>query len=209
MNSITIAQTREEMALAFEVHRNAAICAVRLLRSRMVRRLLDRVAKGPVVLGFAMRARSVDAPKGRLRMEVDFRMTGEMEARSAEREPRKKETVVSLECTYAVDYQLRKGFEPSPRHVKAFKDGNVIFNCWPYFREYLQESVQRMGFPPVTAPFLRVQPKLPKAAKGRTSRSVSRFSNRLAARPGDGPYGAGEKPAGLPAGKRGRSPHGP
>ena len=87
------------------------------------------------------------------------------EPQPAEKQPAKKQTVVSLECTYAVDYQLREGFEPSPKQVKAFKDGNVIFNCWPYFREYLQNSVQRMGFPPLVAPFLRVQPKPPKASK--------------------------------------------
>lgn len=165
MNPIPIEQTQEEMALAFEVHRSAAICAVRLSRSKMAGQPLDEAPKGPIIIKFTMKSRSVEAPKGRLRVEVDFRMAGEIEAQPAEKQPAKKHTIASLECTYVVDYQLREGFEPSPKQVKAFKDGNVIFNCWPYFREYLQESVQRMGFPPVVAPFLRVQPKPPKATK--------------------------------------------
>jgi hypothetical protein len=165
MNPIIIEQTQEEMALAFEVHCNAAICAVRLSRSKLAGQPLDEAPEGPVVIKFTMKSRSVEAPKGKLRVEVDFRMAGEIEPQPAERQPAKKHTIASLECTYAVDYQLREGFEPSPKQVKAFKDGNVIFNCWPYFREYLQESVQRMGFPPLVAPFLRVQPKPPKATK--------------------------------------------
>jgi hypothetical protein len=165
MNPITIKQTQEEMALAFQVHRNAAICAVRLSRSKLAGQPLDEAPKGPIIIKFTMKSRSVEAPKGKLRVEVDFRTAGEIEAQPPEKQPAKKQTIVSLECTYAVDYQLREGFEPSPKQVKAFKDGNVIFNCWPYFREYLQNSVQRMGFPPLAAPFLRVQPKPPKPSK--------------------------------------------
>ncbi|MGD0013177.1 MAG: hypothetical protein ABSD56_01945 [Bryobacteraceae bacterium] len=166
MNSITIEQTQEEMALAFEVQRNAAICAVRLSRSKMASQPVDEVLRGPVVITVTVKSRTVEAPKGKLRVEVDFRIAGEMVAQPAEsKKPAQRETVISLECTYAVDYELREGFEPSAELVKAFKDGNVIFNCWPYFREYLQESVQRMGLPPLTVPFLRVQPKPPKATK--------------------------------------------
>jgi hypothetical protein len=167
MKPITIEQTKEEMALAFEVHRNAAICAVRLRRSRMAGQTLEEAPEGPIRVKFTLKSRSATAPKGKLRVEVDFRMAGEIEAQAAERQASKKQTVASVDCTYVVDYQLREGFVPSAKQVKAFKDGNVIFNCWPYFREYLQESVQRMGLPPLTAPFLRVQPKLPKAAEGK------------------------------------------
>jgi len=174
MNPITIEQTQEEMALAFHVHGNAAISAVRLSRAKLASRPLGEELKGPIAIKFVIKSRSVDAPKGMLRVEVDFRMIGELEAKpGAEGKPvKKRETVVSVECTYEVDYQLREGFEPSAKEVKAFKDGNVIFNCWPYFREYLQESVQRMGFPALTAPFLRVQPKPPKAEK-KTERKLT------------------------------------
>lgn len=165
MKPITIEQTKEEMALAFEVHRNAVICAVRLRRSKMAGQTLEEAPEGPIRVKFTVRSRSATAPKGTLRVEVDFRMAGEIEAQAAERQTSKTQTVASVDCTYVVDYQLREGFEASAKQIKAFKDGNVIFNCWPYFREYLQESVQRMGLPPLTAPFLRVQMKAPKAVK--------------------------------------------
>jgi hypothetical protein len=165
MNPIMIEQTGEELALASEVHRSASICAVRLSHSRMANRALDELPEGRIVVKFTVKSRAVEAPKGRLRVQVDFSMAGTLEPQQAETKRGNRITVVSVNCTYTVDYQLRESFEPSIKQIKAFKDGNVIFNCWPYFREYLQESVQRMGLPPLTAPFLRVQTKPPKAPK--------------------------------------------
>ncbi len=165
MNPIIIEQTQEDIVLAFAVHSNAAICGIRLFRSRIAGQLLDQPTEGRIVVRFTMKSRNVEAPKTKLRFEVGFRVSGQVETQPAQKKPEKKGVLVAVACTYAVDYELREGFEPSAKQVKAFKDGNVIFNCWPYFREYLQESVQRMGFPPLTAPFLRVQPKAPKAAK--------------------------------------------
>ena len=167
MTPITIAQTREDIRLAFEVQQNSAITFVRLARAKLVSQALDDAAKGPVAINFRIKSRSVQAPKGTLRIEVDFRMTGDLEDQAGVRGKAAAEAIrlVSVACTYAVDYQLREDFEPSTRQVNAFKDGNVIFNCWPYFREYLQDTVQRMGFPPLTAPFLRVQPKPPRSDK--------------------------------------------
>ncbi len=165
MNPILIEQTRQEIGLAIEVHRNAAICAIRLARGKTASQPLDETLKGPIVVKFTTKSRSVAAPKGKLRIEVDFRVAGEVKPPRGEKSPVKKEAIVRVECTFALDYQLREGFEPSAKQVKAFKDGNVIFNCWPYFREYLQDSIQRMGFPPLAAPFLGVQPKPIKTQK--------------------------------------------
>jgi hypothetical protein len=158
--------------LAFEVQRNAAICTVHLSRAKLAGELPDEPPKGRIVISFSTKSRQVPAPKGKLRVEVAFHMSGDMEAKSSGKALVKTAPVVTFECTYALDYELREGFEPSVKQVRAFKDGNVIFNCWPYFREYLQESIQRMGFPPVTAPFLRVQPKPPQPTK-KTKRKLA------------------------------------
>jgi hypothetical protein len=166
MKPITIEHTQQQMLLALEVNRNAAITCLRLSRSKMAGQPLEEVPKGSIDVEFAIKSRRVDAPKGRLRVEVDFRMVLRVEQEATRPKPgRKAKPIANVECTFAVDYQLREGFEPSAEHVRTFKDGNVIFNCWPYFREYLQESIQRMGYPPLTAPFLRVQPKPSKSGK--------------------------------------------
>lgn len=45
----------------------------------------------------------------------------------------------------------KSGFrsDPSEQHVVAFHGGNAIFNCWQYFREFIQSATARMGFPPL------------------------------------------------------------
>jgi preprotein translocase subunit SecB len=72
---------------------------------------------------------------------------------------------VSVECTFEVIYQLKPDFTPTPEQVKAFKDGNAIFNCWPYGRQYVQDTIQRLGFPPLILPLLRVQTRHREARK--------------------------------------------
>lgn len=66
---------------------------------------------------------------------------------------------VLVECTWKVDYRLAEGHEPAPESVKALKDGNAIFNGWPYLPECVQESVARRRQPPLTIPLLRLPPK--------------------------------------------------
>jgi len=67
--------------------------------------------------------------------------------------------VISIKCTLQAAYNLLEGYEPTPEQIEAFKDGNAIFNCWTYFREFVQNAVTRMNYPPPTLPFLRMVPK--------------------------------------------------
>ena len=168
MNAIVIEQTPDEAKLAFEVHQNGAINRIRLARAKLASKAIDEAPDRPISILFNFKSKPMSAPLNVLRLEIAFRMTGieernedEDEKDKSEKKPddKKPEPVILVECAYDVDYLLREGFEITPDHVKAFKDGNAIFNAWPYFREYLQSNLQRMGLPPLTAPFLRLEPK--------------------------------------------------
>ena len=168
MNAIVIEQTPDDVKLAFEVHQNAAIDRLRLARARVSSLAIDAIPNTRIAVKFNFKSKALDAPPNILRLEITFRMVGiqDVEAGDAERAlmpvAGKPEQVVSVECAFDVDYTLREGFDVTPEHVKAFKDGNAIFNAWPYFREFLQNNLLRMGLPILTAPFLRLQPKLQK-----------------------------------------------
>lgn len=171
MNAIVIEQNAAETKLAFEVISNAAIGRIRLARAKVVSQAIDEGVKSPIAVMFNFKSKPVTAPASVMRLEIAFRMTGVEENGEAKNEPpqkkleeKKPEPIVLVECAYEVDYELRDGFSITSEQVKAFKDGNAIFNVWPYFREYLQDSLQKMGLPPLTAPFLRLQPK-PKPPK--------------------------------------------
>ena len=165
MNAIVIEQTHDETRLGFEVHQNGAINRIRLARAKVASQPIDEAPKSHIAVEFNFKSKPMSAPPNVLRLEIGFRMAGIEEPEDgieeipAKKPDEKPETVVLVECAYEVDYVLREGFEITPAHVKAFKDGNAIFNAWPYFREYLQNNLQRMGLPPLTAPFLRLQPK--------------------------------------------------
>lgn len=172
MNAITIEQTSEQARLAFEVHQNCAIAGMRLLKSKLSTVPPEQLPESALSIKFTFRSKQNPAGAERIRLEVSFRMTGTEES-GEEEELKRPETPISVECTYEVEYEVREGFEATAEHVKAFKDGNAIFNAWPYFREYLQSSMQRMGLPPLVAPFLRLQPKI---ARKKTQRPVGNDS---------------------------------
>jgi hypothetical protein len=161
MNAIVIEQTQDETKRAFEVHQNAAINRIRLARAKVASATIDEAPKSHISVAFNFKSKPLSAPPNVLRLEIAFRMAGIKEKVEGEEDApgKKPEPVVLVECAYEVDYVLREGFEITAEHVKAFKDGNAIFNAWPYFREYLQNNLQRMGLPALTAPFLRLQPK--------------------------------------------------
>ncbi|CTQ08452.1 MULTISPECIES: hypothetical protein [Klebsiella pneumoniae complex] len=41
--------------------------------------------------------------------------------------------------------------------LKAFSANNVGYHVWPYWREYLQTTCNRMGIDPINVPFYRIQ----------------------------------------------------
>ncbi|HKV23946.1 MAG TPA: hypothetical protein VJN93_05085 [Candidatus Acidoferrum sp.] len=70
-----------------------------------------------------------------------------------------KEPAISITATFLAEYQLAEGFEPSPAEQKAFMEANAVFNCWPYWREFVKSTTARMNLPPLTLPFFRVLPE--------------------------------------------------
>jgi preprotein translocase subunit SecB len=154
MNIFTIFQTEEETDLSIAVHQNAQIGDVRLARAKNAGDRPGIALKDTIVISLEVKAKQVDAPTGQLVVEVSFRLMGSQKGN----EP-KNRTVFCVECTFEVSYHLRPEFVPAAEQIKAFKDGNAIFNCWPYCRQYVQEMIQRMGYPPLVLPFLSVQTK--------------------------------------------------
>jgi hypothetical protein len=171
VNGIVIEQSAEQAKRAVAFHKHAELESIRLVKSRCVG-ASEPLASGPAILvGFNHRAKVIEAPEGTVRIEVDFRMEGfekpapgaEPPSAGAEAPAKPGKPAILVDCTLSAEYKLNPGYVPEPEDVKAFKDGNAVFNCWPYFREFLQNTLTRMNWPPLTAPFMRLQPK-PKPA---------------------------------------------
>lgn len=149
-DTIVIEQTEQQAKLAFEVHRNSQLRRIRLASSSAEARAPEDFPSPPLTVSFRFRSSQVKGPEKTLRLLVHFHMDAKTEAQKA--------PPVRVDAAFEADYVLAEGFVPTAEHVKAFRAGNAIFNLWPYFREYLQTTLVRMALPPLTAPFLRLQP---------------------------------------------------
>ena len=162
--SYIIAQDDEQRKLSFSLQSQADIEAVSLVEATAkCKSKLDN-AKYP--LAFSVEFEPEDAKvEGRF-MTVRVRFTFTVTDKD-------KVDVIVVKCLLSADYELAAGFRPSRNAINAFKQGNAIFNCWPYFREYVQNTVVRMNYPPPTIPFLRLMP-MPSKLNGATAKTRSR-----------------------------------
>jgi hypothetical protein len=157
MNEFTIIQTEKQTQLAVSVHRNAEINDIRLARARVNAARPGDALKESIAISMDVRSKDIECVGDTLLIEVSFRLTGSR--KNEKNDQTKGKDLVSVECAFEVDYKLRPGFSPTEEQIKAFKDGNAIFNCWPYCRQHVQDMLQRLGYPSPTLPFLRVHTK--------------------------------------------------
>ena len=65
----------------------------------------------------------------------------------------KRDFAVKIICEFEVmlisDSTISKDF------LDIFSKVNLHMNTWPYFREFVQNIIQRTGLPPLTLPFLK------------------------------------------------------
>ena len=154
MNNFVIEQTKDESQLAISLHQNAELGGIRLASAKVTGDSPNSVIKEPILVSMDIKAKHIKDAKGKLVIEVCFRLTGVKKS-----DPSKDKAVLCIECAFEASYHLKAGFEPTEEQIKAFKDGNAIFNCWPYHRQYVQDVILRMGYPAITLPFLRVVTK--------------------------------------------------
>jgi preprotein translocase subunit SecB len=66
-------------------------------------------------------------------------------------------TVLSLMATYELTYLIPKETPVSQQDLNDFARPNAMFNVWPYWREYVQNTITRMNLPPLVLPLFRVK----------------------------------------------------
>ena len=76
-----------------------------------------------------------------------------------------EDVVVLVSCVFRADYELAPEYQAATEEIEAFRASNAIFNCYPYFREYVQNTLSRMNYPPLSIPFLRLVAKPMQPAK--------------------------------------------
>jgi hypothetical protein len=72
-----------------------------------------------------------------------------------------KKLPLHLKVEYELRYRVPGDFKASKAELASFAKFNGVYNAWPYFREYVQTTTQRMNLPPVIMPVFRI-PQPPK-----------------------------------------------
>ena len=156
-----ISPTQEEIRAGWALQMKCELKRVALRQCRVSFEGTEGTFKGPFSLKHTYSSKANPLKDGALRIEVQFRFQG-----SDKSEP--PLPLFSVECTFDLDYEIQdKSFQPLPESISAFKDGNAIFNCWPYTREFLHDMASRMELQLPPLPFLRILPQ-PKAVQAAT-----------------------------------------
>jgi len=71
-------------------------------------------------------------------------------------EEKAPEPVLTINASYALPYQSDRFDGLTQEGFEQFANLNGIYNAWPYWREFVQNTVARMGLPPLTIPVFRI-----------------------------------------------------
>ena len=72
---------------------------------------------------------------------------------SSDADPGEKK-LLSIQAVFVVSYDIDSLDGLEPENLDAFGRMNGVYNLWPYWREYVQSTTSRLGFPPLTLPVL-------------------------------------------------------
>lgn len=108
-------------------------------------------------------ARGEMLPGNSLRVLVKYRVLG----KTGLGDP--SSVLVRMASTFELIYSLPDVIKPTPNEINAFCKTNAMLNSWPYWREFVQNTIVRMNLPPLTLPLFRLTPVPHSAVVGRES----------------------------------------
>jgi hypothetical protein len=164
-----IEQSKEQVDDSIEFHRHSEIGFVRLARARIWGRdRITRTAPRDVNFDIAFKPAAVSLEDGAIFLETEFTFSMNEATDNQESNP-----LIVIECCFEAEYRLALEFTPSEKQIEAFRSANSVFNCWPFFREFVQTSVTRMHFPPPPVPFLRLARKKQVVVRKNTQKQIT------------------------------------
>ena len=157
-----IEQTKEQFEGAIRFHTHSEIASVRLSRAKLwSKERITRLGSLQVDFDVNFKPGRVMIDDRAVALETDFVF---VIAGAEAEQSNDRSHIVIIECCFEVDYVLSPDYKPTEADVAAFRSANAVFNCWPFFREFIQNSITRMNYPPPTVPFLRIvrKPETPR-----------------------------------------------
>ncbi len=133
---------------------------VRLIESSAFATVRSPGEVGPGELSIEWNARAKKSGGNRFIVRAGIQMNLQRVASAASK------PAVRVEATFELTYSLRPDFKAGAKLLAEFAAVNGVYNAWPYWREYIQDVVTRMGLPPITLPVFRVGAKVAGPSSG-------------------------------------------
>lgn len=106
----------------------------------------------------------VDKKKGYVIVTAKFHFEAFTESKT-------QKPVIFIDATFLLAYKIENFERLTQKGFEQFANLNGIYNAWPYWREFVQNTVTRMGLPSLTIPVYRiVRPKTKKSIESKTAR---------------------------------------
>lgn len=96
----------------------------------------------------------------RVQLSLKIRATGEAQP-----------DLVALSGVFRLVYTSSEMKDLPKEALAHFANTNAVHNAWPYWREFVQNMIARMGLPALTLPLLKLQPPPTVDTKPATSES--------------------------------------
>lgn len=143
-----IEQTAEEFSEAAELSANAELLSVRLSRTKARGSVPTTPVTPPMNVNVGQRGGTANRSGELLVMSIEFKY----ELVDSSSPPN---VIASIEVEFEANYKVPADAQYADRAIQVFAGGNLIFNCWSFFREYVQNTAVRMGFPAPPVPLFR------------------------------------------------------
>jgi preprotein translocase subunit SecB len=96
-------------------------------------------------------------------------------------ESKTQKPVILIDASFLLAYKIENFEGLTQKGFEQFANLNGIYNAWPYWREFVQNTVTRMGLPSLTIPVFRIVHSTTKKSikrktvrKKTTKRTISR-----------------------------------
>jgi len=73
-------------------------------------------------------------------------------------ESKTQKPVILIDTSFLLAYKIENFEGLTQKGFEQFANLNGIYNSWPYWREFVQNTVTRMGLPSLTIPVFRIVP---------------------------------------------------
>ena len=142
--------SKDRMALALEVSKTVEIVSVRLISSNFSSS--PSVLDGLSQVDIDVNIRCHKKEDGTILVFPIFKL----ESKRKKKGKSKESIEIIIEAEFMLTYKVKDLKELSDEGILAFAKTNGIFNAWPYWREYVQSTIARLGIPNYTVPVFRL-----------------------------------------------------